>query len=122
MAVRVNVQALIFSACLLCISPAVTGQSAGGINQGGPAYLHSQAGLDPLPQHGGSEGASQMDQMRMAERQKRVTADTAKLVQLTNELKAQVDQAPKGQISLDMVRKSAEIEKLAHDLNGWLKY
>jgi hypothetical protein len=120
MAMKVGLQALVISACLLCISPAVTGQSA-GVNQGGPEYLHSQAGLNPLPQHGGSEAASQMDQMRMAERQKRVAADTAKLVQLSNELKAQVDQAPKGQISLDMVRKSAEIEKLAHDLNGWLK-
>jgi hypothetical protein len=121
MARKAGIQALVVSACLLCISPAVTGQSA-GINQGGPEYVHSQAGLNPIPQHGSSESASQMDQMRMAERQKRVAADTAKLVQLSNELKAQVDQAPKGQISLDMVRKSAEIEKLAHDLNGWLKY
>lgn len=60
--------------------------------------------------------------MRLAERERRVAADTAKLVQLTNELKAQVEQAPKDQISLEMVRKAAEIEKLAHDLNGWLKY
>lgn len=111
---------LLLAGGLLYFPSAGMGQS-GGVNQGGAPYIHSQAGLNPLPQHG-SEGTSQIDQMRLAERQRRVAADTAKLVQLTNELKAQVEQAPKDQISLEMVRKAAEIEKLAHDLNGWLKY
>jgi hypothetical protein len=110
---------LVLSGGLLCLSPAVKGQSA-GVNQNGPEYIHAPAGLNPMPQHG-SGGDAQIEQMRLAERQKRVAADTAKLVQLSNELKSQVDQAPKDQISLDMVRKAAEIEKLAHDLNGWLK-
>lgn len=105
---------------LLCASAAGGGQAA-GVNQGGPEYLHAPAGLNPVPQHGSSESASQVEQMRLAERQRRVASDTAKLVQLTNELKVQVEQAPKDQISVDMVRKAAEIEKLAHDLNGWLK-
>lgn len=112
--------ALVLAGGLLCLPSAVNGQSA-GVNQNGPEYIHAPAGLNPMPQHGGTEGASQIEQMRLAERQKRVAADTAKLVQLSNELKAQVDQTPKDQISVDMVRKAAEIEKLAHDLNGWLK-
>lgn len=73
-----------------------------------------------MPEKGNSSEA-QIDQMRAAERQKRIAADTAKLVQLTNELKAQLDQTPANQVSMDLVKKSAEIEKLAHDLNGWLK-
>jgi hypothetical protein len=106
---------------LLCASFPACSQSpaVGGVNQGGAPYLHSPAGLNPMPEK--SEGASQIDQMRAAERQKRIAADTAKLVQLTNELKAQLDQAPSNQISMDLVKKSAEIEKLAHDLNSWLK-
>ena len=106
---------------LLCASVPALSQSpgVGGVNQGGAPYLHSPAGLNPMPEK--SEGASQIDQMRAAERQKRIAADTAKLVQLTNELKAQLDQAPSNQLSMDLVRKSAEIEKLAHDLNSWLK-
>lgn len=106
---------------LLGFPRAAAGQSA-GVNQGGAPYIHSQAGLNPVPEHGSSESASQIEQMRLAERQRRIAADTAQLAQLTNELKAQIDQAPKDQISVDMLRKAAEIEKLAHDLNGWLKY
>jgi hypothetical protein len=111
---------VLFACGVFCASPAGISQnnSPAGVNQGGPPYLHSPAGLNPMPQQGGSN--SQIDQMRAAERQKRIAADTAKLVQLTNELKTQLDQAP-NQVSLDMVRKSAEIEKTAHDLSGWLK-
>jgi hypothetical protein len=114
--------ALLIICGVMCASPAGLSQnnSPAGVNQGGAPYLHSQAGLNPMPQTGSSADA-QMAQMRAAERQKRIAADTAKLIQLTNELKTQLDQAPNSQVSLDLVRKSAEIEKTAHDLNGWLK-
>lgn len=123
---RATMHVLLFTgllACgLLCATPAALSQSpsVGGVNQGGAPYLHSPAGLNPMPDKG-SSGEAQIDQMRAAERQKRIAADTAKLVQLTNELKAQLDQTPNSQVSVDLLRKSAEIEKLAHDLNGWLK-
>jgi len=113
---------LLTCAFVLFAAPAALSQSpsVGGVNQGGAPYLHSPAGLNPMPEKGSSADA-QIEQMRAAERQKRIAADSAKLVQLTNELKAQLDQAPANQVSMDLVRKSAEIEKLAHDLNSWLK-
>lgn len=104
---------------LLCFVPVGAGQSA-GVNQGGPDYLHSQAGMNPVPQHG-SQSASTVDQMRLAEQHRRIVVDTAKLVELSNQLKAEVDQGRQDQLSLDMVRKVAEIEKTAHDLKGWMK-
>ncbi len=111
---------VVLTGALFCLSPAGIGQSA-GVNQGGPEYLHSQAGADPLHQQGSSEAANKVEQMRQAERHRRIVADTAKLQELSNQLKAEVDQAPKDQLSLDVVRKAAEIEKLAHDLKEWMK-
>ena len=52
--------------------------------------------------------------MRNIERQKRLVEDTAKLLELANELKAEVDKSDKNTLSLDVVRKADEIEKLAH--------
>jgi len=114
--------ALLMTCALFCATPRGLSQSnsPAGVNQGGAPYLHSQAGLNPMPQTG-SSADSQIEQMRAAERQKRIASDTEKLVQLSNELKAQIAQTPGNQVSMDLVRKSAEIEKLAHDLNSWLK-
>jgi hypothetical protein len=74
-----------------------------------------------MPQQANPEGAAKIEQMRQAERHKRVAADAAKLLQLSNELKLQIDQSPPDQLSMDAVKKAAEIEKTAHDLNGWMK-
>lgn len=109
----------VLTGALLCVSPTVAGQAA-GVNQAGPEYLHGQAGMQPMPQNGNAQGGSQIEQMRRAERQRRVAADTAKLVQLSNELKAAVDQTPKDQLSLDAMKKATEIEKTAHDLKAWM--
>ncbi len=111
--------ALLLAGGLFCRSPAGAGQTS-GINQGGPDYIHSPAGLNPMPQHGSSEGASKIDQMRQAERHRHLVADTARLLELSTELKAQIDQSSKDQLSVDAIRKAAEIEKLAHSLKGWM--
>lgn len=109
-----------FLTAFCCDPRAGLGQAA-GVNQGGPPSVHASPGLDPLPQHGTSEAARKVDQMREAERSRRVAADTAKLVELSNQLKAEVDGTPHDQLSLSALRKAAEIEKIAHDLKGWLK-
>jgi hypothetical protein len=49
------------------------------------------------------------------ERQKRILKDTDKLVKLATELKAQADTAS-DQVPTDMVRKTEQIEKLAHNV------
>lgn len=62
-----------------------------------------------------------LEHMREDDRHKRLLSDTAKLVELTNELKNEVDKANKDELSLDVVRKAAEIEKLAHDVKERMK-
>ena len=49
-------------------------------------------------------------------RHKRLAEDADRLLALSTELKADVDKTPKDELSLEVVRKAAEIEKLAHDV------
>jgi hypothetical protein len=55
------------------------------------------------------------------ERKNEITADTAKLLQLANELKVEMDKSSKDMLSLSVVRKAEEIEKLAHKLRERMK-
>ena len=54
--------------------------------------------------------------MQNDERHKRLVTDTEKLLALSNELKQDVDKSTKNELSLDVIRKAAEIEKLARDV------
>lgn len=54
-------------------------------------------------------------------RHKRLEDDVAKLQELTNELKTDVDKANKDELSMDVIKKAAEIEKLAHDVQSRMK-
>jgi nitric oxide reductase activation protein len=63
----------------------------------------------------------QQARMRNNERQKQLVDDTAKLLSLANELKADVDKSSKDTLSLDVVRKADEIEKLAHSVKEKMK-
>lgn len=56
-----------------------------------------------------------------AERRKKVAADVDRLVVLSNELKADVDKTTNDQLSLDVIKKAHEIEKLAHSVQGRMK-
>jgi hypothetical protein len=55
------------------------------------------------------------------DRRKHLEEDVARLQALTNELKTDVDKANKDELSLDVIRKAGEIEKLAHDVQSRMK-
>jgi hypothetical protein len=63
----------------------------------------------------------EQQRMRITERQKRLEADTEKLVALTTALKEQVNESDKNILSLDMIKKAEEIEKLAHSVKERIK-
>ena len=63
----------------------------------------------------------EQQKMRVAERQKRLAEDTEKLVALTTALKEQVDDSNKNILSLDMIKKADQIEKLAHSVKERIK-
>jgi hypothetical protein len=56
-----------------------------------------------------------------AERKKEIADDSAKLLKLATELKAEVDKTTKDTLSLNVIRKAGEIEKLAHTVKEKMK-
>jgi len=56
-----------------------------------------------------------------ADRQKQLADDTAKLLLLANELKVEMDKSSKDTLSLTVVKKAEEVEKLAHKVREEMK-
>lgn len=56
-----------------------------------------------------------------AERKKQIADDSAKLLKLAADLKAEVDKTTKDTLSLNVIRKADEIERLAHSVKEKMK-
>jgi hypothetical protein len=54
-------------------------------------------------------------------KQKQLADDTAKLLQLANELKAELDKSSKDTLSLSVMKKAEQVEKLAHKVREEMK-
>ena len=63
----------------------------------------------------------QQARSRNSERQKKLMADTDKLLLLATDLKQQVDKTNKDVLSVDVVKKAEEIEKLAKSVKERMK-
>lgn len=72
---------------------------------------------EPLP----PQIQEQQDRSRNSERQKRLVADTNKLLVLATQLKEDVDKTNKDVMSVDVIKKADEIEKLAHSVKERMK-
>ncbi|MGI4830471.1 MAG: hypothetical protein ACRYFU_20070 [Janthinobacterium lividum] len=110
---------LLFSLVLLSVWPAAAGtkqigQTPGPVPGGGHPQRPGVIGDEPSPVSGST--SMKMEHMREDERRKRMLSDTAKLVALSTELNAEVEKTAKDELSVEVVRKAAEIEKLAHDV------
>lgn len=55
------------------------------------------------------------------QRKRQITDDTAKLLKLAGDLKAEVDKSSQDTLSLRVIRKADEIEKLAHSVRDRMK-
>ena len=75
---------------------------------------------DPTSPYAGKMESAQARTLR-EERHKKLLEDTARLVQLSNELKVEVDKAGKDDLSLTVIKKASDIEKLAHDVKERMK-
>ncbi len=114
------VPALLITATLLFLWP--VGAGARQTTAEAPGYNRSRLpslGTEPDPLAGSN--SMKLEHMRQDDRRKHLMADTARLLQLSTELKAEVDKTTKDELSLDVVRKAAEIEKLAHDVKERMK-
>ncbi|HEY1993525.1 MAG TPA: hypothetical protein VGG81_03905 [Edaphobacter sp.] len=82
-----------------------------------PGRNGNPAEPDPIDPH----RAEQQEKLRNNDRQKRLVADTDKLLSLATDLKAQVDKSTKDTLSVDVIKKADEIEKLAHSVKERMK-
>ena len=81
--------------------------------------------LSTLPEADDGGMREHMDAQRTRtfndDRHKKLASDIDKLQSLTNELKADLDKTSKDELSLDVIKKANEIEKLAHDVQNRMK-
>lgn len=64
------------------------------------------------------QAKSQSVEAGNAARKKQIADQSARLLKLANDLKAEVDKSTKDTLSLTVIRKADAIEKLAHDVKG----
>lgn len=91
-------------------------QGINGQNQS-PISPNVNGTADPL----NSRLEQDQAKMRNLDRQKKLVDDTTKLVSLANELKSDVEKSNKDTLSLDVIRKADEIEKLARSVKEKMK-
>jgi hypothetical protein len=77
--------------------------------------------LDPDANPLDTHREEQQAKLRNDDRQKRLVADTAKLLALATDLKTQVDKSTKDTMSVDVIKKADEIEKLARSVKERMK-
>jgi hypothetical protein len=92
---------------------------------GGATFCALSAAQFVPPQTGQSEAAREMQDRMIHEankkRQQDIRDDTEKLFQLSSELKAAVEKSNEHVLSLDVVRKAEEVEKLAKKVKEKMK-
>ena len=111
---------------LVCWGGVVWGQQGPTPPSGRGTQAPPQATqLPPLMDSPNGDGpasiAEQQARMRNNDRQKQLVEETQKLLSLANELKSEVDKSTKDTLSLEVIRKADEIEKLAHDVKEKMK-
>jgi hypothetical protein len=89
------------------------------------AFIFSSIALasaqQPVAQPPASPEATAEASKPTTPQQKRLADDTAKLLTLANELKAELDKSSKDTLSLSVIRKAEQVEKLAHKVRDEMK-
>jgi hypothetical protein len=112
--------AFLFAGAVLALSQEVGQQTNGGTpaqtTVPGRALTTSPQVATTVPQNG-----RQNFDATNAERRKQIADDSARLLKLATDLKAEVDKTTKDTLSLNVIRKADEIEKLAHGVKEKMK-
>ena len=116
---------LLFFLLLIAIGSGISqsGDGAGTPGAGndsgstGPQFRQRRDEVDPLEKQVERDRAKKLNR----ERQAAIKRDTDKLLALATELKDYVDKSNEHVLSLDVVRKAEEIEKLAHHVREKMK-
>jgi nitric oxide reductase activation protein len=108
-------------ALMVAVAPGVRAQHSSAP----PVVVPSdRSGLGEAPADGDEASARlarDMAKKANSERQAALKNDTEKLLKLAVELKASVDKSNENLLSMDVVKKAEEIEKLAHSVKDKMK-
>jgi hypothetical protein len=107
----------------IAMGPVGWGQQGSSQGSGSPGSTMPPALPPIVPPGDGPSPSMEASQTRLrnVDRQKQLVLDTQKLLTLANELKVEVDKSTKDTMSLDVIRKADEIEKLAHSVKEKMK-
>ncbi len=89
-----------------------TQNQSGGFPQNPGPPIHDP--LSPLGPPTSPSMAAKQEKARNDERQKRLVSDTEKLLALATQLNEEVGKTDKNVLSVEVIKKAEEIEKLAH--------
>ena len=118
---------VILAMFVFCGSTTVTAQQIQFPSAAQQQAPSTRIGPDPRPgtlpdmEHPSGRTEEQQAKSRNADRQKRLVTDTNKLLSLATELKEQVDKTDKYTLSMDVIKKADEIEKLARSVKDRMK-
>jgi hypothetical protein len=100
-----------------------SGQQAPAFHSGAPYHLFPAANLPPdsSQQAGTQDQQPETKPVTEEERKKQISDQSAMLLKLATELKTEVDKTTKDTLSLEVIRKADEIEKLAHGVKEQTK-
>ena len=87
----------------------------------GATLISLPVGAARIPSHPPQTAPGAQTPPSTTDRQKKIAEDSAKLLKMANELKAEVDKTTKDTMSLEVIRKADEIERFAHDLKLRMK-
>ena len=119
---------VVIAVLVLCALPVWTQQAPGDSSQTSPGPPQSDAtsittpaAQKPETPAAKADGAAPKPMTPAEERQAQIVADTNRLYQLAQELQAEVAKSSKNTLSLAVVKKAAEVERLAKSLKERMK-
>ncbi len=99
-----------------------TQQSTGTAQASNDAAASDKAAAPAASKTGGTDtNAPAAGDQPISEKQKKLAADTDKLLAMATALKQQVDKTNKDVLSVDVIKRAEEIEKLARSLKNEMK-
>ncbi|MGH9588353.1 MAG: hypothetical protein ACRD3F_15490 [Acidobacteriaceae bacterium] len=107
---------LVLGAVLALCPAGVSAQAADQDSQQTSPHAATETGPWGSPDTALRKMTERMAKDRNTERQKKIVSDTAKLLAMAKKLNDEVSQSSKNELSIDVVKQAAQIEKLAKSI------
>jgi hypothetical protein len=118
----VDTRMVLYLGCLLMCFLLVTQRAEGQATRPSlPPDASGQIPGVPPEDEAQRQMAKKQEDRRNDERQKQLVKDTQKLLELATDLKSEVDKTNKDVLSVDVVKKADEIEKLARSVKDRMR-